>query len=49
MLKYLSPGDLLSDATGLAPNSDNRMILRMFINTLVWGGIATVVMIAVFA
>lgn len=45
MLKYLSPGDLLSDATGLAPNSDNRMILRMFINTLVWGAIGTVAMI----
>lgn len=45
MLKYLSPGDLLSDATGLAPNSDNRMILRMFINTLVWGAIGTITMI----
>lgn len=39
MLKFLSPGDLLSDAVGL-PDDDNRVIFRMFINTFVWGAIA---------
>jgi len=47
MLKYLSPGDLIGDAVGLPRDSDNRMIFRMFINTLVWGGVATLIMIAV--
>ena len=46
MLKLLSPGDLLSDAVGLV-DDENRMIFRMFINTLVWGAVASGVMIAV--
>lgn len=45
MLKYLSPGDLISDAAGLAADSENRMVFRMFINTLVWGAVSTVGMI----
>lgn len=45
MLKFLSPGDLIGDAVGLAPDGEHRMIFRMFINTLVWGGIASGVMI----
>jgi hypothetical protein len=48
MLRYLSPGDLLSDAVGLT-DKEHRMVLRMFINTLVWGAVATVVMIAILA
>lgn len=46
MLRFLSPGDLLSDAVGLK-DQEHRMILRMFINTLVWGAVATTVMVAV--
>jgi len=33
----LSPGDLACDAVGIASESDHRMILRMFLNTLIWG------------
>ncbi|MFY0610391.1 MAG: hypothetical protein JXQ99_02600 [Hyphomicrobiaceae bacterium] len=48
MLRYLSPGDLLSDAAGLT-NDDNRVIFRMFINTMVWGAIGTGMMLWLFA
>lgn len=44
MRNFFSPGDMLSDATGLT--GDNRVIFRMFINTLVWGAIGTIAMIA---
>jgi hypothetical protein len=47
MLKFLSPGDLISDAVGLPRDSENRMIFRMFINTLVWGGLAILLMILI--
>ena len=43
MLKLLSPGDLMSDAVGLY--GDNRVIFRMFINTMVWGAIGTALML----
>jgi hypothetical protein len=43
MPKFFSPGDLISDAAGLT--GDNRVILRMFINTLVWGAVCSGVMI----
>lgn len=46
MLKLLSPGDLASDAIGL-DDDDSRMIFRMFINTMVWGLVGTVVVLAV--
>jgi len=48
MPRYLSPGDLLSDAIGLG-DDENRMILRMFINTLVWGAVGTALVIGLFA
>jgi hypothetical protein len=44
MRKILSPGDMIADATGLT--GDNRVIFRMFINTLIWGAIGTAAMIA---
>ncbi|MGI9480360.1 MAG: hypothetical protein ACR2PI_26965 [Hyphomicrobiaceae bacterium] len=44
MLKYLSPGELLSDAVGLG-DDDHRVIFRMFINTMVWGAIGAGVML----
>ncbi len=31
------PGDLACNATGLPEDSDHRIILRMFVNTLAWG------------
>jgi len=45
MLKLLSPGDLISDIAGLA--GENRVIFRMFINTIVWGAIGTALMLLV--
>ena len=38
MSRLLAPGDLLSDAIGLA-DDEHRVILRMFINTMAWGAI----------
>ncbi len=35
----MMPGDLVCDWVGLEPNSDNRQILRMFLNTVLWGAI----------
>ena len=46
MLKLLSPGDLIGDALGLG-NDEHRVIFRMFINTLVWGLVATALAFAV--
>jgi hypothetical protein len=43
MPKFFSPGDLISDAAGLT--GDNRVIFRMFINTLVWGAVCSGLMI----
>jgi hypothetical protein len=34
---FLLPGGLICDAVGLTEDSDNRQILRMFLNTLIWG------------
>ena len=48
MLKLLSPGDIAADIMGLG-NDDHRVILRMFVNMLVWGAIATILMIATIA
>lgn len=49
VLKYVvSPGDLAAAASGLEAGSENRQILRMFVNTLVWGAIG-VVGVALFA
>ena len=42
MLKILNPGDVVADAVGLEPGSENRQIFRMFINTLIFGGIGVV-------
>ena len=42
MLRWLNPGDLLAGAVGLDAGSDNRLIFRMFMNTLVFGGVGVV-------
>jgi len=43
MLKWFSPGDFAADIMNLAPKSENRMILRMYVNVVVYGLIATAV------
>ena len=39
---FLLPGDLICDWVGLAKDSDHRLILRMFLNTIVWGAVGVV-------
>ena len=44
---FLLPGGLICDAVGLTEDSDNRQILRMFLNTLIWGaaGVVTILLL----
>jgi hypothetical protein len=41
-------GGLIRDAVGLTEDSDNRQILRMFLNTLIWGtaGVITILLLS---
>jgi hypothetical protein len=39
---FLVPGSLICDAVGLSEDSDSRQILRMFLNTLMWGAAAVI-------
>jgi hypothetical protein len=34
---FLLSAGLICDAVGLTEGGDNRQILRMFLNTLIWG------------
>ncbi len=36
---FLFPGDFICNVMDLPQNSDHRMILRSFLNTLIWGTI----------
>jgi len=36
----LGPGDIACEFAGLRGESDHRMILRTFLNTLIWGTIS---------
>lgn len=40
MLKWLSPGDVICDLLGLPNENEHRMVLRMFANILIYGGVA---------
>jgi hypothetical protein len=42
---FLLPGGLICDAVGLTEDSDNRQILRMFLNTLIWGAAAVITIV----
>lgn len=37
---FLLPGDLVCDWASLPADSDHRMVLRSFINMMVWSGVA---------
>ena len=41
----LLPGDAVCDLAGLIQDNDNRQILRMFVNTLVWSAIGVAVIL----
>src|SRR6516164_10722692 len=47
---FLLPGGLICDAIGLTEDSD-RQILRMFLNTLIWGaaGVITILLLPFWA
>jgi hypothetical protein len=47
MLKLLNVGDLVADAVSLEKGSESRQILRMFMNTLIWGGIGVAVVLLI--
>lgn len=43
MLSFLLlPGNMACDMSGITRESEHGQILRMFINTLVWGAVAVV-------
>jgi len=37
MKLFLWPGDFVAGLAGLEKDSDNRMILRMYANIVIWG------------
>ena len=47
----LLPGGLICDAVGLTEDSNNRQILHMFLNTLIWGaaGVITILLLPFLA
>lgn len=45
MRLFLLPGDLIARLTGLPEDSDNRMVLRMYANVVIWGAVATIVLV----
>ena len=50
VLRYLvSPGDLAAELSGLRAGTESRQILRMFVNTLVWGAIGVIAAVAIVA
>ena len=49
MRLFLMPGDILASMTGLPAGSDNRQILRMWANTVIWGALASIVLVVALA
>jgi hypothetical protein len=43
----LFPGEFVCDRTGLKRDSDDRQILRMFVNTLIWGAVGVAIILMV--
>lgn len=50
MLSFLLlPGNMACDMSGITRESEHGQILRMFINTLVWGAVAVVLTVLALA
>lgn len=49
MRYLLSPGDLAADLAGLPAQGEHRQILRMFINTVVFGMLGVAVVLITLA
>lgn len=45
---FLWPGDFVAGLTGLPKGSDNRLVLRMYANVLIWGILCAVILAIVF-
>lgn len=43
----LWPGDAIASLAGLPKGSDNRQILRMWVNTVIWGAVCSVILVLV--
>ena len=44
MKLLLWPGDAIASMAGLPKDSDNRQILRMWANTVIWGAICSIIL-----
>ena len=42
---FLLPGALICDAVGLTEDSEDRQILRMFLNTMIWGAVGVIIIL----
>lgn len=42
---FLLPGEVICHLAGLRQDNDHRQILRMFVNTLVWGATGIVIVL----
>ena len=42
---FLLPGALICDAVGLTEDSEHRQILRMFLNTMIWGAVGAIIIL----
>ena len=42
---FLLPGALICDAVGLTEDSEHRQILRMFLNTMIWGAVGVIIIL----
>jgi hypothetical protein len=49
MRLFLWPGDVIASMAGLPEGSDNRQILRMWANTVVWGTLSAIILVLVLA
>lgn len=49
MKLLLWPGDAIANLAGLPEGSDNRQILRMWSNTVIWGALASFVLVLTLA
>ena len=43
----LFPGEFVCDRAGLKRDSDDRQILGMFVNTLIWGAVGVAIILMV--
>lgn len=49
MKLLLWPGDVIASMAGLPEGSDNRQILRMWVNTVIWGALASFILVLALA